>query len=92
MRSAGTSRHADAAGQIAASLLSTTEPSRKRCAFIPGYAIRYWRGTKSVSILFCFNCDEARIIPSAASGEPALGMDIRDPKAALKFLQGEFSE
>ncbi len=88
----GTSRQKEKAVQVAGAVLSATG-SLKRCAFQPGYAVRYWQGTRSVSLLFCFRCAEVRILPPPASGEPVFGVDFGKVSVEIvKFLQAEFPD
>jgi hypothetical protein len=92
IQSAGTSAQMDGAIEIAGSILSANGFSR-RCVFQPGYAVRYWRGTRSVSLLFCFHCVEFHGLPPAGGGEPAFGGDFgRVSIAVVKFLRKEFPD
>jgi len=92
IQSAGTSAQMDRAIEIAGSVLSAGDFSR-RCVFQPGYAIRYWRGTRSVSLLFCFHCAEFRVLPRGGGGEPAFGGDFgKVSTAVVKFLRKEFPD
>ena len=92
IQQAGRSRQRESARALGFAVLSANSSS-KRCSFEPGYAIRYWRDNRSVSLLVCFKCGEVKVVPPGGSGQPTGLADFGVAyRAMLKFLRAEFPD